>query len=373
MKVAAPVSDIDRLSRSRIGENLLVSKITSPSFSMVIPRLVPERFVTSIVPNELEAHDICGRLNPQPMKGKPRECFLTEISLESKPGDTFIVTFPKTGTTFVQYVCHLLNTNCDTDFEDVHQVCPHLSSAWFIGQDVNANAPTSRQIGSYPCTIPRLFKSHRQLEQVLPFSKGIKYIATIRDPNTTLLSVFSFKKARFQLPADMTLEEYALSDNWSRAFSEGCIQTVFDHYATFWKCRNTKNLLLLPYEDIVSQRAKWIPVIAKFMECPCDDALIQKVSNLTSKDAMLESVSKFDESWCARERERMGRHHPNIVRDAPKVTKGNPELAKDLANNPVILKHQEDLWRTKVEAVTGVSSYEEMRRALEEKYFPASR
>jgi hypothetical protein len=60
-------------------------------------------------------------------------------------------------------MCHLLRTNCNCDdFEDIHQVCPHTSSAWFIGQDLNQ--PQS--------AIPRLFKSHREIQQVAPFENG---------------------------------------------------------------------------------------------------------------------------------------------------------------------------------------------------------
>jgi hypothetical protein len=62
-------------------------------------------------------HDICGRKDLVPMTGKEMECLEKEKSLVckpahdiSKPNDIFICTYPKTGTTLMQYICHLLRT-----------------------------------------------------------------------------------------------------------------------------------------------------------------------------------------------------------------------------------------------------------------------
>ena len=87
-------------------------------------------------------HNVCGRKSPVPMKGKPIECIETEKNLNYHVGDILIVTFPKTGTTILQYICHLLRTQClaeHLEFEDIHQVVPHTSSAWFVGQNLNTD------------------------------------------------------------------------------------------------------------------------------------------------------------------------------------------------------------------------------------------
>ena len=307
------------------------------------------------------AHDICGRKIANSMEGKPEECLKTELSIQHVPGDVYIITYPKTGTTVLQYMCHLLRTNCSGDeFEDIHQVCPHTSSAWFIGQDLNAPQTA----------LPRLFKSHRELQQVAPFSNGIKYISTIRDPTQTLISIWNFRKERGTNVCDESLIDFARSRRWMESNNDGSVTNLFENLTTYWKCRTADNFLLLPFEDFVSNREDWLPIIAKFLDVPCTPELVKKVSAMTSKEAMLLNCSKFDESWCKSQRELLKRPHPKILRDSSKVTKGHGEMAKSVMDNCDIHEIQSKLWYEKVEKVTGIKSYEEMRYKLNQFHFP---
>lgn len=180
-------------------------------------------------------HDIVGTAQPTDMPGKPPQCLGTETCILHREGDYCITTFPKTGTTLLSFICHLLR--CDgideenlTNFEDICQVVPHTSSAWFINQDINADQPGTS----------RLFKSHRPLQQVayLPGAEWVKYIVTIRDPTTTLLSLYQHRlsRGRFRSPPPNLLE-YARSPAWLDEHMEGCMPSIWDYYISFWKCR----------------------------------------------------------------------------------------------------------------------------------------
>jgi hypothetical protein len=295
------------------------------------------------------------------MEGKPVECLQTELSIRHVPGDVYIVTYPKTGTTVLQYMCHLLRTNCNgDDFEDIHQVCPHTSSAWFIGQDLNQ--PQS--------AIPRLFKSHREIQQVAPFENGVKYISTIRDPTQTLISIWHFRRERGTGNYNENLIDFAKSKSWSDFNNNGSVTNLFENIATFWKCRTTNNFLLLPFEDFVTNREDWLPIIANFLNVPCTPELIKKVADMTSKESMLLNCSKFDESWCRNQREKLHRHHPKIQRDSSKVTTGHAEVSKSAINDVELKQIQTLLWYEKVEKVTGIKCYEEMRYKLNQLHFP---
>ena len=198
---------------------------------------------------------------------------------------------------------HLIRTNGEgTDFEDIHQVCPHTSSAWYIDQ--NLNAPQ--------CAFPRLFKSHRELQQLSPHSK-VKFISTIRDPLSTLISQYEFRRARGQLAKDISILEFAKSKTWTKVGNTGSSTNIYEHTATFWKCKTAVNFMLIPYEDLIQDRSKWIKKIADYMDVSCSDHLAQKIFELTTRDAMLSCVHKFDESWVAQQRKITGRAHPNIV------------------------------------------------------------
>lgn len=320
-------------------------------------------------PTKLYVHDICGQKLPVAMKGKPIECIEIERSLIHREGDVFIVTFPKTGTTVLQYMCHLLRTHCKPEyqnFEDIHQMCPHTSSAWFVGQDLNTDH----------VAIPRLFKSHRELCQVAPFAaKGhVKFIATIRDPMTTLVSVFSFGKKRKSDPENLELIEYAFSKKWTEQYNEGCISTIFDYYVTYYKCLHACNFLLIPYEDLIHDKTKWLQLIATFMDVETSSDILDMISQMTTKESMLMDIHKFDESWCKRQRDLLDRAHPFIGDTAAKVTDGQEHI--ELLNktskkdkNTVQELHQE-LWRVKVQPVTGMHSYDELRQYVNEFYFP---
>jgi len=305
-------------------------------------------------------HDICGRKMAMKMEGKPDECLMTELSIQHVPGDVYIVTYPKTGTTVLQYMCHLLRTNSNGDnFEDIHQVCPHTSSAWFIGQDLNAPQ----------MAVPRLFKSHREIQQVAPFSRGVKYISTIRDPTQTLISLWNFRKERGTDESNESLLDFAKSRRWCESNNDGSVTNLFENLTTFWKCRTADNFLLLPYEDFVSNREDWLPIIAKFLDVPCTPELIKNVAAMTSREAMLLNCSKFDESWCKSQRDFLKRPHPKIQRDSSKVTKGH-SMTKSVMEDDDVKVVQAHLWYEKVEKVTGIKSYEEMRYKLNQFHFP---
>jgi hypothetical protein len=90
-------------------------------------------------------HEITGRVQPGAMPGKPPACLQRELSVAHRDGDVYIVTFPKTGTTLLQLICHLLRCDIAADasaadieglvgFRDIHDVVPHTSSAWFTDQ-----------------------------------------------------------------------------------------------------------------------------------------------------------------------------------------------------------------------------------------------
>ena len=180
-------------------------------------------------------HDILGCAPPAHMRAKPAECLSTEVSIDHRDGDTYIVTFPKTGTTLLSFICHLLRHDAAEegawlDFKDICEVVPHTSSAWFIDQNLNADQPG----------VCRLYKSHRMLKQVGSWAAPIdlKYVATIRNPTATLLSLYQHKIARGRFDNIVpSVMEYAQSPVWQEEHMPGCIPSLWTYYATMWRCR----------------------------------------------------------------------------------------------------------------------------------------
>ena len=101
------------------------------------------------------------------------------LALRVRPTDVFIATAPKTGTTWLTMICHQLRTGGDLDFDDIYQVAPWPPLSWDLGIDCDAD-----QVAA-----PRLFKTHQRLSAQ---PRGGRYLCTVRDPATTILSWWHF-------------------------------------------------------------------------------------------------------------------------------------------------------------------------------------
>ena len=172
----------------------------------------------------------------------------------------------------------------------------------------------------------------------------------------------------------MELIEYAFSKKWTQQYNEGCITTIFEHFTTFYQCLETKNFLLIPYEDLINinERIKWYQLIANFMNISTTTEILNQINEMTTKDAMLLQKSKFDESWCKKQRDLLQREHPFIRAPAAKVTTGHTDLFNKISiedKNSVRLLH-EQLWNEKVKNVTGINCYDDLRKKVNLHYFP---
>jgi hypothetical protein len=209
-------------------------------------------------------HDLVEKKVPIGRKELHPGCIENELSLVHKDGDVYIVTYPKTGTTALQFMCHLLRTNGNgTKFESIHQVSPNTTSAYLIGTDLKSPEVQKEYV-------PRLFKSHREIQQVSAFAHGVKFLSTVRDPITTLISCYNFRRERAELPADLSIRDFAFSSKWMSQFYDGSdgTTTIYDHIATFWKARNATNMFLIPFEDFTQNSQQWLPLIARFIGTP---------------------------------------------------------------------------------------------------------
>jgi hypothetical protein len=108
------------------------------------------------------------------------------VAFEPRTSDVFILTAPKTGTTWLQQICHQIRMrggDDSMDYADIYQVAPWQQMAWDLDIDVNAEQPAN----------PRIFKTHQRLKSI---NRGGKYIVTVRDPTKTIISWFAFLTAK---------------------------------------------------------------------------------------------------------------------------------------------------------------------------------
>jgi len=80
--------------------------------------------------------------------GKVQRVRLARLEFVPRPDDVFIVTYPRSGTTWMQMILYQLTTDGDMDFPHIYEYCP-----WFERSSRSA-------LGFEARPSPRLFKSH---------------------------------------------------------------------------------------------------------------------------------------------------------------------------------------------------------------------
>lgn len=240
----------------------------------------------------------------------------------AKENDIIITTYSKTGTTLLQNICHQLRSNADTSFEDIYFVAPWIENSFDYGIDLTKEPPNNQDpdLDIWWRYTPRIFKTHRRLSNASP---GGKYITTIRDPISTLVSYYSFKIP--ELPSDMTLDTFIQTIENKRGACQGA---PWDAFKEYWLSRNCEDVLLLCFEDLVSDPLTNIKRIAKFMgiDPTQNQELIEKVCEQSSRQWMRDNLDKFRENRYTQKLQQMagknsvakelvteGKHHQTLI------------------------------------------------------------
>jgi len=275
-------------------------------------------------------------------------------------GDVFISTYPKTGTTWMQQICHQLRSGGHTDFDEISEesIVPWLEVGPAIGIDI-----------SLPQTAaPRVFKTHQTLQSMSHMEvDGAKYLCVVRDPIAALLSQFKFGMSMNEPSATDTrdVNKYVRQANITRGGEgESTRQptfgsTIWEFYTEFWKCRKQPNVLVIVYENMRKDLSSQLDRIADFLGLPTvTDELRQKVLDLSSMEWMSKNDEKFDDHHMEVRLQKLGmgekfKAAKKIgldINDGVTVTTMTPETI-DMINST---------WKEVVTPVTGHETYTDM-------------
>lgn len=269
----------------------------------------------------------------------------------ARPSDVFILTPPKTGTTWLQMICHALRTSGNhMDFEDIYQVIPWDQLAWDLGQRLD-----EEQVAK-----PRIFKTHLPLSQI---NRHAKYLCVVREPEPTLLSWYNFLLEKevppvvdCGSPSTFVLERPGFVGDGMRYGSN-----LWGYYAEFVACLALPNVLVLAYEDLVANLDGHLDIIADFLDVALPDADARsRAIALSSREGMMRHVPKFDGSWTYAELQRIGRapDKASSFRPAPRV-KAVPSTKQSLNESAQAFLEQK--WANEIFAKTGLKDYSELR------------
>ncbi|XP_077273363.1 sulfotransferase 4A1-like isoform X2 [Temnothorax americanus] len=177
-------------------------------------------------------------------------------NFEIRPDDTWVITYPRSGTTMTQEIVWLVAN--DMNFDEAHrrylvERFPFVEVGAlfddYIAKDVPGRINTERNsvefVKSQPS--PRFIKSHMPLE-LLPtvVNSTCKIIYVARNPRDVVVSWYKFQKS---------LKQYEGS------FEQFCNNFMNDHtlWSPYWKhvkeawmIRHRANMMFLFYEDLIN-------------------------------------------------------------------------------------------------------------------------
>ena len=263
------------------------------------------------------------------------------LDYKADPTDVFIVTPPKCGTTWMQQIVHGLRTRGSMDFDDIYLVVPWLHMAHDCGIDLYAP-----QVAR-----PHAFKSHLVLDQN---PKGGKYIVILRNPPDALVSHYNFFEGFFFEKGSISVESFAREFYFPR-------RAVFNHIKSLWDRRNDADVLPLCYENMKADLPRTVERVAEFIGVRLDDELREIAIRQSDIEFMKAHQDKFEEHLIRKHRSAaMGLPSDgqlNKVRDG-QVGNGKVKLSE------AIRQELDAIWKSEIEPLTGLPTYEELRKAL---------
>ncbi|XP_069803468.1 sulfotransferase 2B1-like [Dendropsophus ebraccatus] len=193
---------------------------------------------------------------------------------ETRDDDVFNVTYPKSGTTWLQEILSLIYSNGDPtpvkatySWDRVPWIEQHS------GRQHLENKPS-----------PRLITTHLPFH-LFPqsFSKTkAKVIYTIRNPKDVCVSLYYFSKiAQFMEYRDDFQDFVSLFLSKDIIFGRW-----FEHVKGWLTLKDSPNLLILSYEDMIKDLKSNVTKICKFLGKELDDAAINSVVEHSSFQAM---------------------------------------------------------------------------------------
>ncbi|XP_069365735.1 uncharacterized protein [Maniola hyperantus] len=188
--------------------------------------------------------------------------------------DTFVVTYPKSGTTLTQELVWLLGNNLDYEKArtNINERFPFMEiTAMYDVETLPLTDYQKEQLRKSQLSVsvkeleempsPRFIKSHLPLSLLPPtLLDTTKVVYVARDPRDVAISYYKFYKFTRIISPDKDFETF-----WKFFISNNIVWSpYFGHVLEAWEKRNHPNMLFLFYEDMIKDLAGAIRRVASF-------------------------------------------------------------------------------------------------------------
>lgn len=194
-----------------------------------------------------------------------------------RPDDVFISSYPRSGTTWMQHILHLLHHAELESFRHIGDVVPWFERPLALGRK------RARDYEALPS--PRIFKSH------LPYAwlpRGARYVYVQRDGRDVALSYYQFYRSHLCYRGDFA--------TFFEQFLAGDLQygSWFKHVAGWQAHAGERDVLIVYYEHLQREFARELRRIAEFCGRQMDAPTEHYVRTHASFAYMRQHESRFD-------------------------------------------------------------------------------
>ncbi|GFS38018.1 hypothetical protein NPIL_433811 [Nephila pilipes] len=246
------------------------------------------------------------QINRQNIRGLEFPCslFFTKAKIEAaldyspRDDDVIISTYPKTGTTWIQYIVYeILNDG---------KILPSQSEMSNIVPYMEASGTEILE----KLTPPRVLKYHLPYNMT-PHNPKTKYITIIRNPYDVLVSYYHFLR-------QITNVNLQFDDLFEAFVTGKCIYgDYFDNILSWYEHKDDDNVLLLSYEKMKKDPRKGLLLISSFLgyDLQGNEELIQRILNHTSFEYMKANIKTIEkDEGLQNEKKTDGKIHVDFFR-----------------------------------------------------------
>lgn len=194
------------------------------------------------------------------------------------PDDTFIVSFPRSGNTWMRFlVSNIVHPAEDVSFQNVDKFIPEISET------------SKKHLNSLPR--PRILKSHEYLDLRYP-----RVIYLVRDPRDVAVSGYHFFLKRNRINDRVSIHEF-VRKLLRREFWED-FGTWAENVGGWLGARfGTENFLLIRYEDMLAQTKPELAKVAALLSLSADSNLLERAIERSNFGEMQKLEKVQSDKW----------------------------------------------------------------------------